>query len=503
MKKEHRKIAICLLIISLCYTYLVNCVNIHHIKKENPQNLQNNARSLVYNSTIYSIDNYWYVNNIKNFISSGRFTVDTTKKNYEVRRTPVYPIFYGLHYMAFGEEKSYYFIRFTQAIILALATVFLFFAVFNFTQNKYISLGAALLYCLQPGVAISAYFTNSESLSSELVCFLLYSLSLCKLQPENKKRWLFFGFLFALGALCRPTVIFLAPSCLFAVLYFNRWDLKKSIFSAILFCFGAAVLFLPWTIRNYFVTNGDVVLLEKYYGDPMDYGMPNIYLRKWIACWINPADYSSERISNTMRANIALNEPAAKEAVVDSLISALPPKAYIGNHKPEIRKAYLDIYEFYRVKHFAQQSNTDSIETVASNNLRQLKTNFIKRSPLDYYIITPILFAKSVIFQSNSTSLSFVDNYHGDCLKIFIKGILYLINVLSFLSVFFLLFYLRKYADIYWLSVLYIACTFFVIIYILQYFENRYTVPLYPFMYTLLSVSIYEMYVLVRKWLNF
>ena len=223
--------------------------------------------------------------------------------------------------------------------------------------------------------------------------------------------------------------------------------------------------------------------------------MPNVYLRNWISCWINPADYSSERVSNLMLGNLTEHEPVSKKYIVDSIANNLPARAFIGNDKATINAALSDLYEYYRFKNLPDfKKQFDSTDIVVTEKMHLLKSNFIKKSALDYYIFTPLLFAKSVIFQSNSTSLTFLDNYQGNYLKIAVKTLLYLINVLSFLSIFFLLFYIKKYVDVYVISVLSIACTFFVIIYILQYFENRYNFPVYPFMYMLLSISVYEVY---------
>lgn len=469
-------------------------LNIHFIKKNNPTNIESNARSLVYNSTVYSIDNIWYINHIKNYLASGKFTIDTSKKNYEVRRTPVYPIFYGIHYYFFGEENSFYFIRFTQIILLALAVSLLFLAVYNFTGNNKIALLTALLYGLQPCVAINIYYTYTEAISSELVCVFLFALSLCKINP-SKKNWLIAGLLFALGALCRPSIILFAFSCLFAIFYFNKWNIKNSIIAGIFFSLGAAILFLPWTIRNYKITKGEIIVLEKYYGDPMDYGMPNVYLRNWISCWINPADFSSERISNTISNNLMFKEKVSKNYLIDSLVNTMPTRAFIGNNKATINAAISDLYEYYRFKNQPDfKKQFDSIDVVVTNRMHLLKSNFIRESAIDYYLITPILFAKSVIFQSNSSLLSFLDNYQENYLKIALKSLLYLINVFSFLAIFFLLFYIRKYAAVYLISVMAIACTFLVIIYYLQYFESRYSLPVFPFLYFLLAISTYEIY---------
>ena len=110
---------------------------------------------------------------------------------------------------------------------------------------------------------------------------------------------------------------------------------------------GIAVLllFTPYVIRNYKVTNGDFVLLEKYYNDPMDYGMQNIELKKWISTWINPAEYNSERISNKDDKQCATQPD--KTFLIDSLMNTIPPAVASKYSKAEIEKYLVPCTIFY------------------------------------------------------------------------------------------------------------------------------------------------------------
>lgn len=189
-------------------------------------------------------------------------------------------------------------------------------------------------------------------------------------------------------------------------------EFQKQYSFRIFFSIGAATLFAPWTIRNYKVTNGEIIPLEKYYGDPMDYGMPNVYFRNWISCWINPTNYSSENVSNLMIANLHGNDSLFKKTKIDSIVNNLPSRAFIGNDKAIIHTALCDLFQYYKYKNQPEYTREfDSVNVLVTKEMRALKSNFIKKSALDYYVVTPLLFAKSVIFQSNSTSLTFLDNY--------------------------------------------------------------------------------------------
>jgi len=500
----NKKYILLYFIIVIVYAFCINEWNVRSVKKFNPDNITDNSGSLVYGHTLYSIDNIWYVSQIKNYLNGDGFTVDPTKTHYSVRRTPVYPVFYGVHYLLFGEEGSYYWIRYTQIFIYGISVIALLFAVFNFTSNLRVSLLASFLYAFNPSIVSYLYYTITEALSISLICFVFYALSRCKQHPTYKN-YLWAGFFFALTVLCRPVVVLLLFSCLFSLLYFNSWNLKKTILPVILFGAGASILVFPWTIRNYKVTDGDIVFLEKYYGDPMDYGIPNVHLRKWISCWTNPADFSSERISNYMRTNLVNKEPISKEHLIDSLTAVLPEKAYIGNDKAAVRVAYNSLYEFYRKKYSAGNIllSKDSLEAAATINIKRLKTKFLNVAGFRYYAITPLIFFKSVIFQSNSSNLIFLRDYKDHCYKFVIKSLLYLLNVLTFLSLLLLPLLGRRHLPYYGIAALYTVCTFVVITYCFRYFECRYIFPLLPFLCTTLAACIVDIENRLKNKLNF
>ncbi|MBK9329966.1 MAG: glycosyltransferase family 39 protein [Sphingobacteriales bacterium] len=485
------------------YAFCVNEWNVYSVKKHNPGNITENSGSLVNGHTLYSIDNIWYVSQIKNYLNGKGFTVDPSKSHYAVRRTPVYPMFYGVHYLLFGEEGSYFWIRFTQILIFGLSAIALLFAVFNFTANSRIALLASFIYAFNPSIVSYLYYTVTEALSISLVCFVFYALSKCKQNPSGKNL-LWAGFIFALAVLCRPIVVLLLFSCLFAILYFKDWSLKRAILPVLLFGTGASILIIPWTIRNYKITDGDIVFLEKYYGDPMDYGIPNVHLRKWIACWTNPADFSSERISNFMRSNLVNKEPVTKEHLIDSLTAVLPEKAYLGNSETAVWSAYNSLYEFYRKKYSAGNAalSKDSLEETATKKITALKTNFLKVAGFRYYVTTPLLFFKSVIFQSNSSNLVLLRDYRGCWYKFVLKALLYLLNVLTFTSLLALPLWGRRYLPLYFITALYTICTFFVITFGFRYFECRYIFPLLPFLCATLAICLVEAENLIKRKLN-
>lgn len=486
---------------------MVNFYNTYTIRQLNPENINSNARSLKYGKSIESIDDYWYVNHIKNYKNKKGFTYSTDSRLDLVRRTPIYPMFYGLHYEFFGEQGSYALIRWTQLFLYALSTIFLLLAAYNFTSNPKIAWLTYFLYLFNLPLTGFVFYTITEALYPSLLCFLLYAVSVFKVKLTHKSIFAV-GFLFALCALTRPAIVFILPPILLLIVFYNNSNFKKSITSLIYFGIGAGILFLPWVIRNYIVTKGGIVILEKYYGgDQIGYGMPNMHLKFWIACWENPANFSPEVVSGKLMNSVDFYDSIHTTQLIDSIVNVLPERALIGNSKDKVHHALDALATYYIVsrrstytKEIIQQK-----EQIASNAFLQLKSNFVnnREGKRNLYFYTPIRYLKGLIVQSNASSLAFLDNYSGNPLKIAIKAIFVLINISSFISIFFILFWYKKYKDIFWLAFIFSGLTIFIIMTVNKNFEARYLFPLMPILYMTVAISCVESFSYVRRKLNF
>ena len=490
------KLHIATLVISLAlYIFIWNKWNIDYIRSNSLKDKNYSSWSLAYNSTIFSIDNYWYTSQIKNYLKTRSFTVDPHIYRYDVRRTPVYPLFYGFHYILFGESGSYQYIRYTQVFIFLLATVCLFFATYNFTGSTIIAWLAALAYGFNPTLVTYLFYTITEALSPSLVCFLLFLLSLAYKEPK-RRYWIVAGAMFALATLCRPSIVLISIAIAYLIIHINIKRPLRILLTGFYFSAGAALFFAPHLIRNYIITDGEIIVLEKYYGDPMNYGMPNIHLRKWISCWTNPADYSSEVISNKMINQIAVsNSDKDKQQLISTLMQQLPERALIANNKSDITAAYNALYDYYRAKQ-QKLPTTNTIGNNAISKLEKLEKNIKHKAPEQVYIFTPLLFVKSIIVQSNSYPIPILSDYQGKRLLIIIKGIMLLFNIYLFISIFMGSFFIKNQRMIMIFSSLYVLTSFTYIIFILHYFEARYLIPIFPVLY--ITGAIYGYHIAKR-----
>ncbi|HMY23761.1 MAG TPA: glycosyltransferase family 39 protein [Chitinophagales bacterium] len=476
------------------FAFMINTINADFVK--NASFLAENER-LVHGQTIYSIDNSFYLPQIKNWLAGHGFTCDASDKKYLVRRTPVYPMFYGVHYLLFGEKNSFFFIKISQTILFALSAVLFLLAVNNLTSNKKMAWLAFLLYGFNPTLISNTYFTLTESISPALVVLTLYFFS--KAMRNSKLRdWLTTGIFFSIASLCRPPIFFFGGAVAIAILllyYKNKTSLLKTTFA---FGVGVLLVFTPYVIRNYKVTNGEFILLEKYYGDPMTYGLQNIELRKWISTWTNPADYSAESVSNKMWQQILSKRD--KQTLIDSMLIALPKAAFTHYSKNTVASIYNCVYDFYAYK-FTSPTKKDL--AIAEQNavlfIKKINDKHIAQHPFSYYVIMPMKMMKSIIFQSNAGTLYFLYDYKNNYLFFVIKAILLLLNILLFISLIGNILFIKKHLIIYIAILFFVSINCFYMLFVINYFEARYLVPMFPFLYISGAIFAVEMYEFMKK----
>jgi hypothetical protein len=169
-------------------------------------------------------------------------------------------------------------------------------------------------------------------------------------------------------------------------------------------------------------------------------------------------------------------------------------KSIVLNYSAEIQNKQIEcLYDFYTYKVKGFKNNLDSVDNIYVSKISQVTKQFIKEHPLKYYFLTPLRFVKSIVLQSNAHNIPFLTDYKNSWVLIFMKIILYIINITSFLSVLVLLFF-KKYRFFSIFTLLFTFFTFFYLIYVIRCFEARYIVPLMPFLFICNSIVLYWVY---------
>ncbi len=487
-------------LIALVWGLIINETNLYFVKKENPSNIELNDKSTVNGFTIWSIDNSWYVNQIKNLKDGLGFTIDPAKPHYFVRRSPGYPMFFGLHYLLFGERFCYLGMRITQLLMAALSVILLGMTVVNFTNNIAWARWSVRLFALSPFLVINSYYTLTEAVTPFWIIssFYLFSVTIKRNGPL-----IFFitGLSVGFMVLTRPILLLMIPVMLVVLLYLKWSDIRIFLKGSIFLCFGVLMMMSPWVIRNYYVTKGEIIFLEKFYNeDPMDFGKGHIYFRSWLSCWTNINDaYSAEVFSMKLRHS----SPETRPMLIKNYINNLPP--YLADcNMADINDALWSLANCFEYKDSINKLYTDQSEDIIPPCEEEVKKEFINLSfvfkhsqPLRYYVITPINIFKEMALNSYSYaygSLNPLDKKFST-LQIVFKSIMYFLNAMLYLSFFIVIFYKSFPLILKIPIVLFNLLTIFFFAYYLRYAELRYMLPIYPFLYICLAFFI-------QKWFN-
>ena len=77
----------------------------------NVKSINTGSEVLKFGYTYQSPDDHTYVDPAINFIKGLGYIIDPSNEHWNVRRTPVYSVFYGIHYWLFGYEMSFFWVR--------------------------------------------------------------------------------------------------------------------------------------------------------------------------------------------------------------------------------------------------------------------------------------------------------------------------------------------------------------------------------------------------------
>jgi len=485
-------------ITAILFSIFTNELNKYDVKQNNPENNISNTKSLVEDATIWSIDNEWYLPHIKHIFSGEGYTLDPNNPEMKVRRTPGYPLFYGLHYIIFKEKLSFFYIKYTQVLIFALAALLLALSVYNFSKNSQWAFITGTLYGLSPFIAIYNYFTITEAIFPSLVVFSIYFFS--RFFANNKLKHLFFcGIFLGITFLTRPLSGIILIGFGFTLLVYT-WNFKKTFIYVSVLVGGFCTLISPWVVRNYYVTNGEIIIAEKiYYGAPMSNGRSHISHWSLTDTWMNPQNnYSS--IINIEKEVLQNYSPYKLDSIIDNYIDSWPNSAFKGYTKVDFKEAIISCHQCWINKDAYLKENPNAkrkdwlnlpCEDKVANNFKMLKEKYISSAPFAYYIIQPLTLIKEAIFHSHSTAFGSLNPLNKDFnfIQIFIKSIMYLMNFFLFMSVlFFFLFSKNKP-----LKVLVFASVISLILFLVLIFrsyEVRYFLSVFPLMYISLGYLI-------------
>lgn len=486
----------------LLFAFLVSEANLTSVKRANPYNYQLNGASTVHGLTIWSIDNNWYLPQATNYLEGRGLTLEPSDRRFAVRRTPGYPVFFALHHALFGETGAYRMIRFTQILLFALSATLVASTAHYVTADPRTAWYAGLTHAFCPFLAVYSYYTVTEAVYPALVACALYAYARARRDEATVLDWLFAGGLIGAATLTRPLCGLLLPAAIAAALTrgASRSGIRRGLRDGGLLIAGTAFVLLPWMVRNYTVSGGEVVPLEKVYDeDWMGFGRAHSGFRDWWGSWDNP-----DAEMYTFSIMVALESGGLTEAAgtSDAFLAQLPPVAFSGGDPSQARTALLALNQCLSEKMATGWRSWAAKREYAAfacddrvyDMFVDLRRRFARAAPARYWVISPLRNLGRFVFHSHTAAFGTlgISWRSASGAQLALKALFFVFNVVCWLSILVLL-ARRLPSDWRALTGVFVASTVGYLVLVLRYVEARYALQCYPLLFiTLASLATWR-----------
>lgn len=213
-----------------------------------------------------------------NLISQGIYTFDVNNIDAYLYRPPVYPMFWGLHYLFFGSTGAYKAVAFTQSLIDSASAVLCVLLAARLGCSRRWALLAGVIYVINPVLLVHVPISGTETLA----IFLTLASVLLALFPWKSSSLFWSALLLALAAMTRQYLGILLP---ISLIYLAYWCFQSGGFSfailgrkAVLYLLSFCLFVSPWFFRN-----------------AIELGMPTILMGKTTGYATHQEDYLAMR----------------------------------------------------------------------------------------------------------------------------------------------------------------------------------------------------------------
>ncbi len=523
-----KNIYVYLFFVILFYSIFVNIININITEDSSDGRY---SHELVHDSTRWSIDNPWYTTQIKNYVSGDGFTIDGSDPGASVRRTPGYPLFYGFHYILFGEETAHRILPYSQSIIFSLSAVAFGLIVSLITKSNVLGYILTLLYGTSLYFTGYLFYTITESIHPSLVVFSLYYASRFFFSDGKfSYNYLILATIFcAFATLTRPLDGVLLVALTLAILLNKHLDILRRLQFVFLSIFVFSIIFSPWIIHNYIKINKFVPLETSNQSAAFGgFGSKSVALNDWWSSWGSP---NGTALHVAITTDIGTDDPYL--TIRHFISKTVPEYAYVGYSKEELYSALISYqdcinYRITKYKNKITQTNLEAARKLWGHETQvidlmkikwgekpleceanvyakfnEFKHKIKQGDPLRYYVIVPIFIrAPQYIFHSYTNSFASLNpiDKKFNIIQYVVKAFFYVMNILLWSFSFVYLFLQRaSYEKVLFGS--FFLITFIYLIYFMHV-ETRYMLGVYPSMYIMSTITLMTFTKRIRSYLR-
>ena len=485
--KSNKKFLLLLIISAAIFNFSFLEYNNYLIRKDNPGNIERNAESLAYGQTIYSVDNEYYTTPVENFLSGNGWKRGIGSSNGDYfRRVPGYSIVYLFFTAIFEKGTAHLLLKIFQ-LILFLTTIPAIFYLCGQTSGKIASRIVSTIYALVPFISSWTYYTLTESISPFLVVFYFFYLfkGINSIDEQQKAKYYLLSSMFlGFGILTRPYIAIIGLALFICAFHDFAWLRRKWVRFFYTSCLVPGLLIGAWTIRNYIISREFVPLEKAFHPQSTDRMKPEFRgLFSFVKCW-GEDGYNLTAYHEPLY--WAAVEGDTNSTYIKNILNRWPPKI-INEYKYDtlfdiLKKHQLLIYS-YRSYIKTKTSMPDqylSTQLEVEKRYNGLIKEYKSKHFFSYWIITPAIYLKRMIANSNTANLYFFqgENREKKYVNLY-RHLLLLIHVLIYATLFFNLFFLRGWMNR--LAFILIPLLFMIFfIFFHREIEQRYMLPILP-----------------------
>jgi len=492
-----------LLPITIAFVALLSAIFWNNLNLENLKDANIPLRN---NQTIITEDDVSYLNPYLRLYDNGRKNETAFDKFSSSIRPPGYGLFYYLSLKFSSESNALLLLKIIQCFLFSFSVFCLFELSLFFTKSHWLASITASIYGLLPFSIGFLYYTLTEGITPALLIISLYLM--VKISTEKEVRFqllflLFAGIIFSVLLTVRPFLILFLP--IFIVGLFISWFRQKgnkiAILNTILFLLLSISGIATWQIKSKLELGKWIGLHPIYQNEiPGVFRKPHASLWELFKGWESNGAHFHETIVPLWEATMTLD---TSKNQIDKVLAEIPKNVVKSIGKQELIWAFR-LYQraiIAQKPYFEEKKLMPSYllqaELRVTKNFDRLAIKFSSNNLYQYHVQTPILVAKSMIFHSNLSLHQFQHEYRGSLWMEVLRLLCFSIHSLAFLLLPFAFLVLND--NKIRLLILGILTYCFYLIYFQRGIEERYTLPLLPFILMIGVMTINYLIVQFKK----
>ena len=340
-------------------------------------------------------DSYSYSQSFINLLTNGAYTFDFNYPDAYLYRPPVYPLFWGIHYLLFGAKNVYVAVAVTQSLLDAASSVLCVLLAARLGCSERWSLFSGTVYTINPILLVHVPITGTETLG---IFLTLLSIFLILRSSKNVNIFLS-ALLLSLAVMVRQYLGVIVPLVLiylFLSAYASgRFNFVRLLNKFAVFLLSFCFFVSPWFLRNAIELNKPTILMGETTGYAVyqeDYiafrNFYNLYFVNITPIWNSIALTGSDGISDYTEFGSLAEEMDLAANLAHSCGSSFLAWKQIPSSRPlsfsnvnSCNKDVVSAYEKLRLKALDEGGLILSIKSPLANLSKSLfKSDLVIRS---------------------------------------------------------------------------------------------------------------------------